>query len=145
MVGNWFLRFGVLFGLAGIGLSIYMGYEHDQKLSPVQLPISMIGWVSLFLAGLYYNSISTASEYVETVGSLMPRTAGLHFFIALIGAVALIAGTIGLALNLTYTGTVGSQVFNNFPWGDKVTFAGTVLTGIAQFLFVINVLRGTNR
>jgi len=145
MVGNWFLRFGAVFGLAAVGLGIYMGYQHDLKLSPVEVQINMIGWISLFLAGLYYSSISTASEYVETIGSLIPRSAGLHFFIALIGAIALIAGSVGLTLDLTYTGKIGTQVFENYAWGDKVMFAGSVLTGVAQLLFVLNVLRGTTR
>jgi hypothetical protein len=145
MVGNWFLRFGALFGLGAIGLGIYMGYQHDLKLSPVQIQVAMIGWISLFLAGLFYSSIASASEYVETIGSLIPKSAGLHFFIALIGAIALVAGSVGVTLDLTYTGQIGSQAFDHFAWGDKVMFGGEILTGVAQLLFMLNVLRGTTK
>jgi hypothetical protein len=34
MISQWFLRFGVLFALAGMSLGIYMGITHDHTLAP---------------------------------------------------------------------------------------------------------------
>jgi len=145
MIGNWFLRFGALFGVAGVGLAVYAGYHHDPKFASLQSQVMMIGWIGMMLAGLYYTSISTTSDYVETIGSLIPGSAGLHFWVALIGAAAIVAGTTGTALDLTYTGALGSQTFDKFAWGEPLALAGSGLTGLAQLLFLINVLRGTSR
>jgi len=145
MVGNWFLRFGVLFGLGAAVIGFYMDYKHDLKLSPVMGEINMVGWIGMVLAGLFYSSISTTSEYVETVGSQLPRSAGLHFFLALIGAALVVAGSVGDALSLTYSGTIGSMTFDNYAWGEKATLAGAALTAAAQVLFALNVWRGTSR
>jgi hypothetical protein len=144
MIGNWFLRFGVLFGLAAAALGLYMHYKHDLKLSPVAVEVNMVGWVGMMIAGLFYSSISTTSEYVETVGSQIPRSAGLHFFLALIGAALVVAGSVGDTLQLTYSGTLGSMTFDAYAWGDQVTLAGAIVTGAAQLLFVFNVWRGTS-
>ena len=145
MTGNLFLRFGALCGLAAVSLTIYMQYQQDMKLSAVGNTTLMYGWISMMLAGLFYSSISTTSEYIETVGSRMSFSAGLHLIIAWAGLIAPIGGSAARALNLTYTGTIGGQTFTDFAWGEKVTFAGNVATGVAQLLFLLNVFRGTSR
>ncbi|MDR3372748.1 MAG: hypothetical protein P4L98_03365 [Ancalomicrobiaceae bacterium] len=144
MVGNWFLRLGALFGLVGMGLGIYMGMHHDFKLAPVHEHINVVGWLAMFAAGLYYNTISPSSEYIETIGSLMPKSAGFHLFFAFFGAVALAAGLTGSLLNLTYTGAISTLVFDNYAWGEPLMLAGSGLTVFAQFIFLINVFRGTS-
>jgi hypothetical protein len=145
MVGNWFLRFGALFGLATQCLVAYMAYQHDTKYTEVANQLNNIGWIGMVLAGLYYCSISTTSEYVETVGSLLSRSAGFHFFVALIGTLAICAGSLGTLFDLTYSGTIGGQVFDHFVWGDKLSLAGLITTAFAQLIFLLNVLRGTGR
>jgi hypothetical protein len=143
MIGNWFLRFGALFGFASISLAIYAGYQHDTTFQPLLQPVTMAGWIGMFMAGLYYSSISTTSEYVETIGSQLPVTATLHFLCALLGAIALVAGGIAVIYNFSYTGSIASMAFDKFAWGEKVAFGGTVLTGVAQLFLLLNVLRGT--
>lgn len=51
-------------GLTGISLGIYMGIAEDHTLMPVHAHLNLIGWVSLFLFGLYYRA------HPETVGAL---------------------------------------------------------------------------
>ena len=145
MVGNWFLRLGVLFSLAGLALGTYMGMQHDFKLAAVHTHITTIGWIGMFLAGLFYNTISPTSEYIETIGSQMPKSAGLHLIVAFVGALAMTTGNAALVLDWTYSGTIGGQVFDHFAWGEKAMMGGSIGVAVAQVLFAINVLRGTSR
>jgi hypothetical protein len=45
-----------LTAMLGISLGIYMGVSQDHQLAPVHVHLNLLGWVSLFLMGLYYKS-----------------------------------------------------------------------------------------
>ncbi|TPQ51258.1 hypothetical protein C2U72_09215 [Prosthecomicrobium hirschii] len=119
MIGNWFLRCAVLFALAGMGLGIRMGIVHDFTLSPVHAHVNLVGFTTLFLAGLFYRAMPHAAGWL----------AGLHFTLALPGALAL---SIGIA------GSVTGQ-----DWGVAVAIAGSLLTVAAMLIFAIAVFRAT--
>ncbi len=44
-----------LFGLAGVGMGIGMAAVHDHTLMPAHAHLNLLGWVSLFLFGIYYE------------------------------------------------------------------------------------------
>ena len=44
-----------LFALAGIGMGIGMAASHDHTLMPAHAHLNLLGWVSLFLFGVYYR------------------------------------------------------------------------------------------
>jgi uncharacterized membrane protein YgdD (TMEM256/DUF423 family) len=44
-----------LSAVLGITLGIFMGIQDDHTLAPVHAHINLIGWVSLFLFGVYYH------------------------------------------------------------------------------------------
>lgn len=44
-----------LSAVLGIALGIFMGIQDDHTLAPVHAHINLIGWVSLFLFGVYYH------------------------------------------------------------------------------------------
>ena len=44
--------------LAGMSLGIYMGIAQDHSLMPVHAHLNLIGWVTMFLMGLYYRRMS---------------------------------------------------------------------------------------
>ena len=48
-------RLAVLFALIGIILGVYMAASHNHTLGQAHAHINLIGWVSLFLIGLFYE------------------------------------------------------------------------------------------
>ena len=48
-------RIAVLFVLVGMIVGLYMATSHDHALAPGHAHINLIGWVSLFLIGLFYE------------------------------------------------------------------------------------------
>jgi len=48
-------RIAVLFALAGIGMGIAMAIARDHAAMPAHAHLNLLGWVSLFLFGLYYR------------------------------------------------------------------------------------------
>lgn len=60
-LSNTFLRLAVLFSLIGGGLGYFMGSTQNFTASPVHAHINLLGWVSMFLYGLFYRTVPTAS------------------------------------------------------------------------------------
>ena len=48
-------RAACLFALAGIGMGIGMAASQDHSLMPAHAHLNLLGWVSLFLFGVYYR------------------------------------------------------------------------------------------
>src|SRR3954452_10415151 len=48
-------RAAVLFGLLGMGMGIAMAIARDHATMPAHAHLNLLGWVSLFLFGLYYK------------------------------------------------------------------------------------------
>ncbi|MDQ3126524.1 MAG: hypothetical protein M3Q74_13095 [Pseudomonadota bacterium] len=61
-MSNAFLRFGVLFALIGVSIGYYMGASHNFAASPVHAHINLLGWVSMFLYGLFYRALPEAAQ-----------------------------------------------------------------------------------
>ena len=59
---HWFLRLAALYGVAGIGLGLYMAGSGDHALHPVHAHLNLLGWVTLALFGLYYRAYPRAAE-----------------------------------------------------------------------------------
>lgn len=117
MISQWFLRFGVLFGLGGMGLGIYMAATHDHVLAPVHAHVNLLGWVSMFLAGLFYSLRS----------DLDGKMARIHFALALIGLLILTPGLTGVMLGET-------------SWGEPVSAIGSIITLTSMVVFAFVVL-----
>lgn len=121
MASTWFLRSGVIFGLIGMAMGIAMGATHDFSLAPVHAHVNLIGWVSMFLAGLYYTARPSAD------GPL----ARWHFGTAVLGLVLLVPGIVGSLRGLA--------------WAEPVVGTGSVLTIASLALFAVAVFRETRR
>jgi hypothetical protein len=117
MTSAWFLRFGVVFALIGVVLGIYMGKAHDFTLMTVHAHINLVGWVSFFLAGLFYAVRPAADN----------RLAVAHIAAALPGMIALTTGIFG---------SVTGQA-----WGPLLAILGSFLVLAGFILFAINVFR----
>ena len=60
---NWLFRISVCLGLAGISLGIFMGIRQDFTLVPVHAHLNLTGFVTLFLAALYYRVVPDAAQH----------------------------------------------------------------------------------
>ena len=58
---NLLLRVSVLFGLCGMAMGIAMGIKQDFSLAPAHAHVNLLGFVTLFLSGLYYRVVPAAA------------------------------------------------------------------------------------
>lgn len=105
-----------LCAVAGVALGIVMGITHDHTLTPVHAHTNLIGWVSLFLFGVYYRL------HPQLVGML----ANLQVALVAIGA-AMTFGSLAVMLtqadqSLLPVAIVGSLM---------------VIAGFVMFCFVV--------
>ena len=123
-MSNSFLRLGALFALIGVSLGYWMGMTEQFGLMPVHAHINLLGWVSMFLYGLFYRVVPDAAN-----GPL----ATAHFWAAVSGLVLFMPA---LALKLLH-----------IPGTETVALvgliAGPTLTLIAFILFAVIVFRQT--
>lgn len=119
MASSWFLRVGVLSALAGMGLGIAMAMSEDHTLSPVHAHLNLIGWVTMFLAGLFY----------ERRPARTARIARTHFVVAVIGLATLMPGITGVHLG--------------FAWGVPLAAIGSLVTLASAAIFAVAVFRET--
>ena len=50
------LRAAVIFAIAGMAIGIHMAASHQHGIAPAHAHINLVGWVSLFLIGLFYRA-----------------------------------------------------------------------------------------
>ena len=82
-MSNIFLRLSVLFVVLGVVLGYWMGATHNFTVSPVHAHINLLGWVSMFLYGLFYRVVPEAAQGV------LPK---LHLGLAAIGLPIMMVG-----------------------------------------------------
>jgi hypothetical protein len=111
MISQWFLRFGVLFALIGMCLGIYMAASGDHTLAPVHAHINLVGWATMFLAGLFYTVRPDCAG----------RLARIHLGFAVVGLVIMAPGIAGVLLAKS--------------WGEPMAGIGSVLTLIGMLIF----------
>lgn len=120
-LSNAFLRLAVVFILIGVSLGYYMGATQNFTASPVHAHINLLGWVSMFLYGLFYRANPEAAE------GWLPK---VHFWVALVGflifmpALAIEVLQIQPALTFARIGLVA---------GPTVVVIGMVLFAIIVF------------
>lgn len=98
-----------------------MGVAHDFTLVPVHAHVNLVGWVSMFLAGLFYHA------YPDSDGGL----ARIHALLAIPGLLVLAPGIFGAATER--------------PWGEPVAIVGSLLTMAGLLVFTVVVFRATRR
>jgi len=116
---SWLFRVSVLLGLFGMALGIVMGIRQDFALAPAHAHLNLLGFVALFLAGLYYRVVP------EAAASILAK---VHAVAAIVGALLFPVGIASVLL------------------GDHARFMPIVVTGavivfIGMLLFVIIVFR----
>ena len=120
-LSNAFLRLAVVFILIGVGLGYYMGATQNFAAAPVHAHINLLGWVSMFLYGLFYRANPDAA------GGWLPK---VHFWVALVGflifmpALAIEVLQIPSALPLAHIGLIV---------GPTVVVLGMILFAVIVF------------
>ncbi|MFN7129408.1 MAG: hypothetical protein ACK4OJ_10125 [Brevundimonas sp.] len=120
-----FLRLAVLFAALGVSLGYFMGVTHDFTISPVHAHINLLGWVSMFLYGLFYRA------YPGAQSGALPL---IHFWLAVIGLPIMMAA---LAVQLL-------GVTSLAPFAAIGIVAGPTLVLLGMFLFAAIVFYGTS-
>jgi hypothetical protein len=121
MTANWFLRAAMAFGLVGMGLGIFMAAASDHVLAPTHAHVNLIGWVGMFLAGLFYRT------HPDCEG----RLARVQLGLAIVGLTIMAPGIAGV--NLAQS------------WGPPLAAIGSIVTFAATLIFAFQVVRGTSR
>lgn len=116
MLASKLLRISVVFIVIGMALGIGMGMAQDFRLAPAHAHFNLLGFVALFLAGLYYHLAPTAAA---------TRLAGIQAWIAVIGAVVFPVG-------------IGVVVLAG-PQYEAIPILGSlvVLTGMILFALIV--------
>lgn len=118
MLATNLLRISVLFILVGMALGIGMGMAQDFRLAPAHAHLNLLGFVALFLAGLYYHVQPDAAA---------TGLAKVQAWIAVIGAIVFPVG-------------IGIVVING-PSYEVIPILGSLVVFLGMILFAWIVLR----
>ncbi|MFN0191673.1 MAG: hypothetical protein ACKVP5_06815 [Aestuariivirga sp.] len=115
-VSDFCFVIGSLTALLGVSLGIFMGVSQDHSLAPVHVHLNLIGWVSMFLFGLYYRTHPEAER----------GHAKFQVAIVAVGYAAMMGALTSLIL---------APVDAAFP----IAIAGSVLVWLGMALFAVIV------
>ena len=117
-ISTLLLRVSTVLLLAGLCIGIGMAMKQDFRLAPTHAHLNLIGFVILFMTGLYYRMVPVA----ETLG-----LAKAHAYLHIVAAIIL---PIGIAA-LTIIG----------PAYEVIAIVGSLIFLLAMILFAIVVYR----
>lgn len=115
----WLFRISICLGLAGVGLGIFMGIRQDFSLVPVHAHLNLIGFVTLFLAALYYRVVPQAARH---------PLARYHAAISVAGAVLFPLG-------------IGCVLLGGHDRFLPVVITGALVVLLGMLMFVVIVFR----
>lgn len=118
MLASNLLRVSVVLIVIGMMLGIAMGIAQDFRLAPAHAHLNLVGYVALFLAGLYYQAVPQAAA---------SRLATAHAWIAVIGALVFPLGI--------------SAVLLGGPSYEVCAIIGALIALAGMVLFAIIVFR----
>ena len=119
MLNTRFFRAAVIYALLGMCAGIYMAITHDFRLAPAHAHFLLLGWVSMFLYGVFY----------KLHPAVQGKLAVWQFWIANIGVIVMVAG-----ISLIVTGSPER--------GDPIAAIGALTNLTGMILFAVNVFRG---
>lgn len=125
-MSNIFLRLSVLFVVLGVSLGYWMGVTHDFVISPVHAHINLLGWVSMFLYGLFYRAFPDAAR------GWLPKA---HLALAAIGLPLMM---IGLTIQLL-------AITSLMPVVPVTMIVGPTMVVLGMVAFAVIVFRATGK
>ncbi len=111
-------RAAVLLVLVGMGWGIFMAASQDHATAPAHAHLNLLGWVSLFLFGIFYR----LHPALET-----SRTAAVQLWVWILGTVGLT-----VAVGLIHTGRTA---------GEPVAAVSSLVLFADMLLFAVLVFR----
>jgi len=119
-----FMLAGIAFAIVGMIFGIWMGTTGPAvfNYAPVHAHINLVGWVTMFMFGLWYRATPAAA------GTTL---ASIHFWCALIGAILLVIGIVGAVAPA--------------PSLDLVVIPGALLTLASMLIFAWTVWQASQR
>lgn len=124
-LSNAFLRLAVVFIVIGVSLGYYMGSTQNFTASAVHAHVNLLGWVSMFLYGLFYRACPEAAQ------GRLPK---VHFWFAVIGFVIFMPALLIEVL----------QIKAALPVAQIGLIVGPTLVVIGMILFAIIVFGATS-
>jgi peptidoglycan/LPS O-acetylase OafA/YrhL len=120
MVSDLLLRVSVVLLLVGMALGMVMGIQQNFLLAPAHAHLNLVGFVTMFLAGIYYRFVPEAAE------GMLPK----------VQAVVHITGAIVFPLGI-------AAVLSWGPGYEAAAIGGAWIVLIAILLFAVIVFRTT--
>ncbi len=117
MISAFLIRVSIVVALVGMVMGIAMGIRHDFALAPAHAHLNLLGFVALFLFGLYYHAVPEAAASV--LGKVQAWT-------AVVGAVVFPAG---IAAELAVEPALKPLVVA----GSMIVLASTALFAVVVF------------
>lgn len=114
-----FFRTAVIYALLGMASGIYMAASQDHSQMPAHAHWLLLGWVSMFLYGVFYKLFPAASRTL----------AAWHWWIANVGLIVMVSGIV-----IIYSGAPDR--------GEVFASIGALINVTGMALFAFNVFRG---
>lgn len=122
MLEGRYFRAAVLYALVGMLVGIHMGISGDHRLAPAHAHWLLLGWVSLFLAGVFFKLFP----------AIQNRLANAHWWIANAGVLIMAPG-------------IGLIMLGRDDIGTPLASAGSLVNLAAMLILAVLVFRGTRR
>ncbi|NJS14621.1 MAG: hypothetical protein HC788_08440 [Sphingopyxis sp.] len=106
-----------LTAVIGVSMGIYMGVAEDHSLAPVHVHLNLIGWVSLFLFGLFYKSHPNAIGIAAVV----------QVAVVSVGYIVMLSGLAGLLLTASPAFFPLTLIGSLLVWSGFVMFFAIVV------------------
>ncbi len=101
MISSLMLRVSTVLLLCGLVFGITMGIKADFTLAPAHAHLNLVGFVLMFLVGLYYRVVPAAG-----IGQLAKIQAGLHIAGAIVFPIGIAQATLGGSTALAIVGSL---------------------------------------
>jgi len=108
----------VLFAMTGMAMGIAMAATHDHSVFPAHAHLNLLGWVSLFLIGIYYKFNPSLD---------MSRAALVQVVVWIFGTIVL---TIGVA-----------SIYLGHPAAEPIAIVGSLMIFADMLFFAVLVFR----
>jgi hypothetical protein len=108
----------VLFAMTGMAMGIAMAATHDHSVFPAHAHLNLLGWVSLFLIGIYYKFNPSLD---------MSRAALVQVVVWIFGTIVL---TIGVA-----------SIYLGHPAAEPIAIVGSLIIFADMLFFAVLVFR----
>ncbi len=123
MLAARFIRLSVLYAILGMALGIYMAASMDHSQMPTHAHLNLLGFVSMFLFGIFYKLYPVAAE---------GKLPALHFWTSNVGMIGLVIG-----VAVIYSG--------NMELGERLASVFSIIVIVAMLLFAKIVFGATRQ